>query len=178
MIHETIADLAFSVDDLTPYERNPRRGSVAAVAESLASNGQYRPIVANVGTHTGRPNEVLAGNHTWSAARKLGWNQIAVTWVDVDEDDAKKILIVDNRANDLARSDTDVIASLLGELPDLSGTGYAEKDLAKMLADDIDTAAGVATRFEVVVECDDEDAQQEVFDRLSGEGWTCRVLTL
>jgi hypothetical protein len=33
------------------------------------------------------------------------------------------------------------------------------------------------TRLEVVVECSDEGRQREVFDRLSGEGLTCRVLT-
>jgi hypothetical protein len=32
-------------------------------------------------------------------------------------------------------------------------------------------------RFEIVVECDDELHQREIFDRLTMEGLTCRVLT-
>ena len=32
-------------------------------------------------------------------------------------------------------------------------------------------------RFEVLVECQDEGHQREVFDRLTGEGLKCRVLT-
>ncbi|WP_233717036.1 hypothetical protein [Mycolicibacterium vinylchloridicum] len=40
-----------------------------AIAESLSqSYGQYRTIVVNKGTLTGRPNEVLAGDHTLMAA--------------------------------------------------------------------------------------------------------------
>ena len=75
------------VADLQPYHRNPRRGDVAQIARSLKRTGQYRPIVANKGTHTGRPGEVLAGNHTLAAARdRLGWAAIWTTWVDVDDD--------------------------------------------------------------------------------------------
>ncbi|MDX3097732.1 hypothetical protein PV417_24845 [Streptomyces sp. ME19-03-3] len=40
---------------------NPRTGDVDAIAESLRVNGRYKAIVVNRGTHTGRPNEVLAG---------------------------------------------------------------------------------------------------------------------
>ena len=32
--------------------------------------------------------------------------------------------------------------------------------------------------FQVVIECDDEDQQQAVFERMSGEGFKCRLLTL
>ena len=73
----------FPVDDLAPYHRNPRRGDVKAIARSLETNGQYRPIVVNLGTHTGRPNEVLAGNHTLAGAKHLGWATVWGTTVDV-----------------------------------------------------------------------------------------------
>ncbi|MEN2423028.1 ParB N-terminal domain-containing protein [Streptomyces rimosus] len=173
MIHETIRSLAVPIEDLTPYERNPRRGKVEVVRRSLEVHGQYRPIVVN------RPGGViLAGNHTYAAARELGWAEIAVTFVDVDEETAKKILIVDNRASDLATNDPDVLTELLGELSDLEGTGYSEDDVQHLLGGTVPAAEEFASRFEVVVECGSEDAQQEVFERLTGEGWSCRVLSL
>lgn len=49
---------------LNTFHKNPRRGDVEAIKGSLVANGQYRPIVVNKGTHTGRPFEVLAGNRT------------------------------------------------------------------------------------------------------------------
>ena len=39
---------------LQPYGDNPRRGNVDLIANSLQTHGQYRPIVVNIGTHTGR----------------------------------------------------------------------------------------------------------------------------
>jgi ParB-like chromosome segregation protein Spo0J len=179
-IHPDIQDLAVPVADLQPFERNPRRGNVDLIAKSLEANGQYRPIVVNKGTHTGRTNEVLAGNHTYAAANRLDWDEIAATFVDVDTETAAKIVVMDNRASDLAKNDPDALGALLSDLSDLEGTGYTDTDLAKLLGADVadDDDEVFASRFEVVVECADEDAQQAMFDRLTGEGHTCRVLTL
>jgi hypothetical protein len=71
------------IEELTLFVGNARRGDVPAIAESLAQNGQYKPVVVNVGTTTGRPDEVLVGNHTLLAARSLGWESIDVCYVDV-----------------------------------------------------------------------------------------------
>ena len=129
MIPETLSALAVPIDSLTPYQDNPRRGDLEAIKESLAANGQYRPIVANR-----RTGEVLAGNHTLRAAEQLGWTRIAVTWVDVDDETARRIVLVDNRSNDLAGYDDALLASILEDLPDLEGTGYDQAALAELLA--------------------------------------------
>lgn len=124
----------YGPEELAPYHRNPRRGDVDAIAASLRRNGQYRPIVVNLGTHTGRPLEVLAGNHTLAAARQLGWDRIAATTVDVDDHQAARIVAADNRTADLGGYDDDVLIGLLQELPDLDGTGYEDADLDALLA--------------------------------------------
>jgi DNA modification methylase len=116
------------IADLRPYERNPRRGHVETIKGSLEAHGQYRPIVVNK-----RDNVVLAGNHTLLAAEQLGWEEIAVTFVDVDDEQARRILLVDNRTNDLAGYDTDVLVGLLEELDGLDGTGYEQDDLEALL---------------------------------------------
>ena len=121
-------------DELRPYHRNPRLGDVEAIARSLEVNGQYRPIVVNLGRHTGRPLEVLAGNHTLAAARQLGWGQIAATTVDVDDHQAARIVAADNRTADLGDYNTDVLVGLLQELDGLEGTGYDDDTLEDMLA--------------------------------------------
>lgn len=124
------------VADLRTYHRNPRRGNTGAIAESLRVNGQYRPIVVNVGTFTGRADEVLAGNHTLIAARDLGWEQVATVSRDVDDDQAARIVAADNRTADLADYDQQVLAELLSDLDGLEGTGYTDKDLAELMAAD------------------------------------------
>lgn len=122
------------VDELQTFEGNPRRGDVARIAESLRVRGQYRPIVVNRGTHTGRAMEVLAGNHTLAAARSIGWTHIDVGIVDVDADTARVIVVADNRLADLGGYDEKALADLLSDLEDLTGTGYSDADLDELLA--------------------------------------------
>ena len=117
-----------AVAELKPYGRNPRRGNVGAIKRSLERNGQYRPIVVNR-----RTMEVLAGNHTLIAARELGWRRIAVTYVDCDEEQARRIVLVDNRTNDLAGYDEQELVELLQGLDELEGSGYDQAALDALL---------------------------------------------
>jgi site-specific DNA-methyltransferase (adenine-specific) len=126
--HPDLAPLMVPIAELRPYDRNPRRGSVEAIRESLERNGQYRPVVVNR-----RSGEVLAGNHTLAAATQLGWSEIAATYVSVDAEQAKRIVLADNRTNDLAGYDEGLLAELLNELPDLTGTAYDEDSLSELL---------------------------------------------
>jgi DNA modification methylase len=121
-----------AIGSLKRFPGNPRRGDVAAIKESLEVNGQYRPIVVN------RPTmEVLAGNHTLAAAIELGWKEIAITYVDADPERAKRIVLADNRTNDLAGYDSEALVELLSDLEDFEGTGYAQDDLDELL-DELD----------------------------------------
>lgn len=73
--------------ELNLYFRNPRVGNVDVIKSSLRAHSQYKPILVNKGTYTGRPNEVLAGNHCvdieTEALTKRGW----VSGPDLTEDD-------------------------------------------------------------------------------------------
>lgn len=136
LVYVTPASLAL-------YHQNPRLGSVTAIRDSLRAHGQYKPVVVNRGTHTGRPMEVLAGNHTVKAFRDLleaepdkdEWRLISAVVIDVDDDEAKRIVLVDNRTPELGDGyDNAVLTDLLSSLGDLSGTGYTDEDLAGLLA--------------------------------------------
>lgn len=129
--------------ELSTYYKNPRRGDVTLIAGSLKTHGQYKPICANIGTKTGRANEVLAGNHTLMAFRDLAetnpddhrWDAVAVHWVDVDEDTAARIVAVDNRASEVGTNDNEVLLELLQGLGgDLTGTGF-DDDYVQMLVE-------------------------------------------
>lgn len=119
---------------LEPYYRNPRVGNVPLIVESLKAHGQYKPIIVNRGSLTGRPNEVLAGNHLLQAGLQLGLDKMLVHWLDVDDDEAARIVLVDNRASDKGGYDPDALASLLVDLDGLAGTGYSDGDLSRLLA--------------------------------------------
>lgn len=109
---------------LKPHPLNPRKGNVKAIAESLKVNGQYKPILVN------KPAmHILAGTHTWKAARSLGWPTVGVTYVEVSEEQAIAILLADNRASDSGYTDEAAARQMLMALPDIAGTGYSVEDL-------------------------------------------------
>ena len=127
-IPATLAPLTVPIDGLVPYGKNPRRSNLDLIVDSLTRHGQYRPIVVRTGTF-----EVLAGNHTLAAAKELGWPEIAATFIDVTDDEAARIVLVDNRASDLGGYDNALLLDLLSELAQseaqLLGTGYDPDDL-------------------------------------------------
>ena len=109
--------------DLTQYPGNPRHGNVELIAESLRVNGQYRPIVVQKST-----GHILAGNHTALAAESLGWTRLAAVVVDVDDDEARRIVLADNRTSDVGGHDDTALLALLGSVEGLEGTGYDGSD--------------------------------------------------
>jgi flagellar motor protein MotB len=110
------------VAELNSYFENPNVGDPEKTAESLSNNGQYRSIVVNRGSQTGRPNEILAGNHTYMGAKKLGWAKIQVDWVDVDHDHGEAIMLADNGSRDGSTYKDDLLADIMNRRKKRVGT--------------------------------------------------------
>lgn len=118
------------LEQLHPWPGNARRGDVDTVRASLRKHGQYRPLVVQASTM-----RVIAGNHTLQALQEEGAGAARVELVDVDDDTAERINLVDNRASDKAGYDTQALLDQLQQLPDLDGTGYQAGDVDRLLAD-------------------------------------------
>lgn len=178
-------DPTFPLSDLRLFHKNARKGNVEAIKKSIIANGVFRTIVVNRGTFTGRTNEVLCGNHSVKALRDLGRETVPVALVDVDDDQATRIVLADNKVSDDATYDVDLLTSVLSDLDDLEGTGYTQDDLDKLLngledGDPKDSGhqEEYTNRWELVVECHDEDHQRELYAKFMEEGLTVRVLSL
>lgn len=122
------------IADLNHHPSNARQGDVGAIIQSLETHGQFRPLVVQQSTMT-----VLAGNHTLQAAKILGWHEIEVTLIDVDDEQALRILLVDNRSSDLATYNqshlTDLLESLVRSDFGLEGTGFEGDDLDDLITE-------------------------------------------
>lgn len=129
------------VDDLSYYPGNARRGDIETVAESLSYHGQFKPIVVQKST-----GYVLAGNHTLQAARDvLGWETIAAVFVDVDDQQAAKIVLVDNASSDKGTYDYNALMDIISTVNDPIGTGYTQDIIDNMnaLLDGITSGDGI-----------------------------------
>lgn len=110
IINESAVE-SVAISKLIEHPKNPRHGSVEAIAESIAKNGFYGALIVQKST-----NRVLAGNHRLKALKHLGITEAPVIFVDVDDDRALRILLADNRANDLASYDNTVLAEILDQV--------------------------------------------------------------
>jgi hypothetical protein len=111
-------------ESLKFHPDNPRRGDVALIEESLRQNGWYGTVVAQEST-----GFILIGNHRSRAAQNIGLETCPdVQWVTCDDEQAKRILLSDNRAADMAYYDDASLAKLLDELAETDegfvGTGF------------------------------------------------------
>ena len=181
MIVEGLEGLAFPVDKLTALPDNPRRGDVQAVARSYATFGQRKPIVAR---HEGDGGIVIAGNHQLAAAKELAWEKIAVVWVDDDDLTAKAFALADNRTGDLGSYDNADLLAMLQSVHDgdsalFEATAFDEETLGKLLGKleepDAETV-DIPESFAIIIDCESEEAQVGLLERLTEEGLKCRAL--
>jgi len=139
---------------LQHYKGNARQGDVDGIARSLQINGQYRPIVVRRETR-----EILAGNHTYKAAKQLGWDNIKVTYVDgLTDEQARRIVLADNRYNDLATYNVPDLTKLLEDMTSLDGTGfdqYVHTNLEALIKDEkpLDTTKNDKPKDPRVITC-------------------------
>ena len=100
---------------------------------SLEHFGQRRPIVVNR-----RNKQIEAGNATHEAAKRLGWESIAVVWVTDDKKAQLGFSIADNRTAELAGWSEDELAAALLEI------GQSDEGLAEaLLLDELATEQGI-----------------------------------
>ena len=105
--------IKLKITEIKPYEKNPRKndGAVDAVAESIKQCGYCAPIVID------EDNVILAGHTRLKALKKLKYKECeCVRKVGMTEEQKRKYRLLDNKTNELAEWDIDL---LKGELDGL-----------------------------------------------------------
>lgn len=121
-----------AIAHLREHPENPNKGDVDTISDSLEENGWYGSIIAQRST-----GYILAGNHRYRAAKRKGATEIWVEYADVDDRTALTIMLADNRYAQLARLDTESLASVLTHVQDsvgdLTGTGFDAESMREMV---------------------------------------------
>lgn len=101
------------LSEVKPYEKNPRRNDAAVngVAESIRQFGFRQPLVVDA-------NGVIVVGHTrYKAAKKLGLKTVpCVRADDLDETKVAAYRLADNKLNEVAEWDVDLLEELLPEI--------------------------------------------------------------
>jgi len=108
---------------------------------------------------------------------------VPVLVLDVDEAEAAKLLATLDPISSLAGRNEELLGSLMDDVrTDNAALETLWKDLRRTY-DDLPTPTAIeepkaSECYQLVVECDDEADQRELYERLIAEGRKCRVLTL
>lgn len=168
------------IDELIPYENNPRNNedAVQAVANSIESFGFKVPVIID------RDNVVVAGHTRLKAAKRLGMAEVpCIVADDLTEEQIRAFRLADNKVSELAEWDFSKLETELASIDfDMSAFGFEieseDEDETSEHPDRKDLSEEEGGCFEVIVECVDEEEQERIYERLTTEGLTCRVLTL
>lgn len=110
---------------IKPYAKNPRRNDAAveAVRESIERCGYCSPIVVD------EDMVILAGHTRFKAIKSLGWTEVDIIVKGGLTDDQKRLFrILDNKTNELAEWDIDLLRDELDEIADLGDFDFGIVD--------------------------------------------------
>lgn len=102
-----------NLGEIKPYKNNPRKNETAvdAVAESIKQCGYVAPIIVDENM------EILAGHTRWKALKKLGKTECeCVVKRDLTDEQKRKYRILDNKTNELAGWDIELLFNELDGL--------------------------------------------------------------
>ena len=119
------------IKDIHPYERNARKNdqAVDAVAKSIEQCSYVAPIVVD------ENHVILAGHTRWKALKKLGRTECECIVKDgLTDEQKKKYRLLDNKTNELADWDFDLLAD------ELDGLDLTAFDFDWGLRDELDTS--------------------------------------
>lgn len=165
------------VSELTPYEKNAKthdKVQIDNVAQSIKELGWLQPIVVD------RDGVVVVGHCRLLAAKKLKQKEVpCVIADDLTDEQIKKYRVLDNKLNE-SPWDLHLLAEDVEGL-DFSGYevdfGIDDCEIEEPKAKEREEAA-FHESISVVIDCENDEEAQAVFEHLSEEGYKCRISTL
>jgi hypothetical protein len=110
---------------------------------------------------------------------------VPVLVLDVTSEEAAKLLLVIDALAEMAGADAGRLSALLKQVRTGNAAVQSVLDrLAEQWTSPAEAASksqnwpDVAHAYQLVVDCGDEARQEELYERLTSEGFKCRVLTL
>lgn len=167
------------IDDLTPYENNPRLNdnAVDAVAKSIEEFGFKVPIVID------KDGVIVAGHTRLKAAKQLQIDEVpCIIADDLSDEELKAFRLADNKVSELAEWDFEKLEAELTDIDfDMSDFGFdfntIDEESDKF--DDADTDYhDINDKTIIAIEFDTEQELESAFQKLNDEGYNCQILTL
>ena len=131
---------------------------------------ELRPIVVN------KDHIILGGNMRYKAAKEIGLKEIPVTIADLTPEQEREFLIKDNVSG--GEWDWEVLANEWDN-EELEAWGLDIPSFeVENETEQKDLSGDLKETFEVIISCNDETHQEQVYNKMIADGFNVRVLTL
>jgi ParB family chromosome partitioning protein len=121
------------IELIKPNPRNPRRvfsdTELDELAASIKERGIIQPIVVRAAKGGAESYEIIAGERRWRAAQRAGMHEVPIVPLDVTDDEALQLAIVEN----VQRTDLNPIEEATGYERLMSEFNHTQDDIAQMV---------------------------------------------
>lgn len=164
-----------SLDEIKTYPNNAKihtAEQIEQIKESIRSFGFNDPIAI---WH----NEIVEGHGRFIAAQELGFKEIDVIRLDELSDEQRRAyMLVHNKLTMNTGFDMELLEFELENIDmDMEQFGFDDDD-SSLYDDDDEVGVSLSDTFAVIIDCENENIQQEVYDTLTESGYKCRLSTL
>ena len=134
--NEKVSDkrLNANISDLTANKYQPRahfnEEKLAELANSIRKNGIIQPIAVRTDKVDPGRFEIVAGERRWLAAQKAGLHEVPIIVLDLDDNEALEVAIVEN----IQRDDLNVIEEAKGYQRLSEEFGYDHEKIANFMS--------------------------------------------
>lgn len=174
---EELQIVYLSPHDLTPYEGNARKhthADVEQIAESISVDGFNDPIGI-----WGDNNLIVEGHGRQLAALQLGMDKVPCIRLDHMTDAQRRdYAIRHNRTAELAGWDDMKLKMEVAAL-ELEGFDFSGLEWPKEEQEQAEqSSVAFHEKLQIIIDFQNEEEAETLYNRLTDEGYTCRISTL
>ena len=169
--------LNLKIDDIKPYENNPRNNldAVDATANSIKEFGWQQPIVVD------KDMVIIAGHTRLLAAKKLGYKEVPVVVAsNLNKEQVRAYRLADNKTGELAEWDVSLLDEELESIIDIDmsdfGFDFDDTEVDDIDVSDKDLSETFNEKYELKVTCDNESQLEELYNELTERKLECSIL--
>ena len=165
-----------NISELQPYKNNPRNNNEAVeyVANSIKEFGFKVPIVLD------KNNEIIAGHTRLKASIKLGLKEVpCIIADDLTEEQVKAFRLADNKVSEIAEWDFSLLDEELNNILDIDMSEFGfEFDVKDNEETKKDLSEKEFDEYNIIIKCKDENELENLYNKLTSEGYECQISTL
>jgi ParB-like chromosome segregation protein Spo0J len=162
------------IEDIKPYSNNAKTHpaeQIQQIKNSILEFGFNDPLALWHDT-------IVEGHGRLLAAQQLGYKELPIIRLDdLSDEQRKAYCLAHNKLTMNSDFDLDVLSAELDSILniDMSDFGF---DLDLTEDEKPEKEAKFDDSISVVIDCDDETQAEEIYNKLTEEGYVCRISTL